>query len=183
VPIITLSSGGYVGAAQITGPQNLVDKTQAAIQVEADFNSQLRVKALIPIDSKNPVNFFPRAGGRRVGDDRHPHLERKLFILSPCGRIFLFPPRNIVAIQARRKNDAQDMIYTLIMILAFPGLVSAQSGAEMTALDKTAAVEKLLYGAEQTGSLVERVGKIERKCMGGRPTIPWWPNWTTSTGT
>ncbi len=57
VPIITLGSGGYVGAAQITGPQDLVDKTQAALQVEADFNSQLRVKALIPIDSKNPVNF------------------------------------------------------------------------------------------------------------------------------
>lgn len=57
VPIITLGSGGYVGAAQITGPQDLVDKTQAAIQVEADFNSQLRVKALIPIDSKNPINF------------------------------------------------------------------------------------------------------------------------------
>jgi uncharacterized membrane protein len=61
------------------------------------------------------------------------------------------------------------LIYTLIMILAFPGLVSAQSGAEMTALDKTAAVEKLLYGAEQTGSLVERVGKIERE-MYGRET-------------
>ncbi len=57
VPIITLGSGGYVGAAQITGPQDLVDKTQAAVQVEADFNSQLRVKALIPIDSKNPLNF------------------------------------------------------------------------------------------------------------------------------
>ncbi len=57
VPIITLGSGGYVGAAQISGPQDQVNKTQAAIQIEADFNSQLRVKALIPIDSKNPVNF------------------------------------------------------------------------------------------------------------------------------
>ncbi len=57
VPIITLGSGGYVGAAQITGPQHLVDATQAALQVEADFNSSFRVKALIPINSKNPVNF------------------------------------------------------------------------------------------------------------------------------
>jgi uncharacterized membrane protein len=61
------------------------------------------------------------------------------------------------------------LICTLIMILAFSGLVSAQNGAEMTALDKTTAVEKLLYGTEQTGSLVERVAKIERD-MYGRET-------------
>lgn len=57
VPILSFGSGGYVGAAQVTGAQNLVDQTQAVIQVEADFNSQFRVKALIPINSKNPVNF------------------------------------------------------------------------------------------------------------------------------
>lgn len=58
VPIITIGSGGYVGAAQITGSQELVDRTQACLQLEGDFNGrQFRVKALIPIDSKNPVNF------------------------------------------------------------------------------------------------------------------------------
>lgn len=58
VPIITFGSGGYVGAAQVIGPQELVDKTEAVIQVEGNFNgNQFRVKALIPIDSKNPVNF------------------------------------------------------------------------------------------------------------------------------
>lgn len=57
VPILTLGTGGYVGAVQVTGPQNLVDATQAVIQVEADFNRQFRIKALIPIDSKNPTNF------------------------------------------------------------------------------------------------------------------------------
>jgi len=58
VPILTFGSGGYVGAVQVTGPQNLVDRVQAVVQIEGNFNgSQFRVKALIPIDSKNPVNF------------------------------------------------------------------------------------------------------------------------------
>ncbi|HMM19599.1 MAG TPA: hypothetical protein PKA10_02595 [Selenomonadales bacterium] len=57
VPVLTFGSGGYVGAVQVTGAQSLVDRTQAVIQIEADFNRQFRIKALIPIDSKNPVNF------------------------------------------------------------------------------------------------------------------------------
>lgn len=58
VPVLTMGSGGYVGAVQITGDQELVDRTQAVLQLEGDFNGrQFRVKALIPIDSKNPVNF------------------------------------------------------------------------------------------------------------------------------
>jgi hypothetical protein len=57
VPIITLGTGGYVGAVQVTGPQHLVDETKAVIQIEADFDRQFRIKALIPIDSKNPTNF------------------------------------------------------------------------------------------------------------------------------
>ena len=58
VPIITLGSGGYVGAAQVLGTQGMVDQVQAVIQVEGNFNGQtFRVKALIPIDSKNPTNF------------------------------------------------------------------------------------------------------------------------------
>ncbi|SDF72663.1 hypothetical protein [Sporolituus thermophilus] len=58
VPIISFGSGGHIGAAQVTGPQELVDKTEAVIQIEGNFNgNQFRVKALIPIDSKNPTNF------------------------------------------------------------------------------------------------------------------------------
>ncbi len=57
VPIITFGTGGYVGAVQVTGPRHLVNKTESVIQIEADFNRQFRVKALIPIDSKNPTNF------------------------------------------------------------------------------------------------------------------------------
>ena len=58
VPIITIGSGGYVGAAQVSGPQELVDECKAALQLEGNFMSNtFRVKALIPIDSKNPTNF------------------------------------------------------------------------------------------------------------------------------
>lgn len=58
VPILSFGSGGYVGAAQVIGTQDVVDRTQAVVQIEGDFNgSQFRVKALVPIDSKNPVNF------------------------------------------------------------------------------------------------------------------------------
>ena len=58
VPILTFGSGGYVGAAQVIGTQDKVDQVQAVIQVEGNFNgNQFRVKALIPIDSKNPNNF------------------------------------------------------------------------------------------------------------------------------
>lgn len=61
VPILTvgvLGNKGYVGAAQVMGPQELVDKVQAVVQVEGNFNGNMfRVKGLIPIDSKVPVNF------------------------------------------------------------------------------------------------------------------------------
>jgi hypothetical protein len=58
------------------------------------------------------------------------------------------------------------IVLTLIVLLVVPTLVSAQSFSEMTVLDRTAAVEKILYGSEQTGSLVERVSKIEKDMYG-----------------
>ncbi len=57
VPILSLGSSGYIGAAQVVGDPDLVDQTQAVIQIEAGFERFFRVKALIPIDSKNPTNF------------------------------------------------------------------------------------------------------------------------------
>ena len=58
VPIITVGGGTYVGAAQVTGDQYLIDQTKAVLQVEAAFGgNQFRVKSLIPIDSDNPINF------------------------------------------------------------------------------------------------------------------------------
>lgn len=58
VPIISLGHGGYVGAAQVTGSQDLVDETEAVLQIEGEFSGHtFRVKALVPIDSKNPTHF------------------------------------------------------------------------------------------------------------------------------
>jgi hypothetical protein len=66
VPILTvgvLGNSGYIGAAQVMGPQNLVDRVQAVVQVESSFNGNMfRVKGLIPIDSKIPVNFTRVSG-------------------------------------------------------------------------------------------------------------------------
>jgi hypothetical protein len=66
VPILTvgvLGNSGYIGAAQVMGPQNLIDKVQAVVQVESSFNGNMfRVKGLIPIDSKIPVNFTRVSG-------------------------------------------------------------------------------------------------------------------------
>lgn len=42
------------------------------------------------------------------------------------------------------------------------------SAKEMTVLDKTAAVEKIIYGTEQTGSLVERTNKLEKDIYGSQ---------------
>jgi len=58
VPILSFGNGGYIGAAQVIGTQDLIDRTEAVVQIEGNFSgNQFRVKALIPIDSKNPVNF------------------------------------------------------------------------------------------------------------------------------
>ncbi len=57
VPILSFGKGGHIGAAQVMGPEDLVAQTQSVIQIEGDFGSNFRVKALVPIDSKNPVNF------------------------------------------------------------------------------------------------------------------------------
>lgn len=58
VPILSFGSGGYIGAAQVIGPQDLINKTEAVIQIEGDFSGgTFRVKALVPTDSKNPTNI------------------------------------------------------------------------------------------------------------------------------
>lgn len=58
VPVIVVGSGTYAGAAQVTGPQELVDETKAVLQLEGNFSGdKFRIKGLIPIDSKNPTNF------------------------------------------------------------------------------------------------------------------------------
>ena len=54
VPIVSIGTSGYIGAAQVTGPTEEVERVQAVAQLEASFNNIARIKGLIPIDSTNP---------------------------------------------------------------------------------------------------------------------------------
>lgn len=55
VPIVSFGRGTYIGAVQVTGPEDLVDEVKAVGQIEGEFNGhQFRVKALIPLNSTNP---------------------------------------------------------------------------------------------------------------------------------
>lgn len=56
VPIVSVGTNGYIGAAQVTGPASEVERVEAVAQLEASLNNVARVKGLVPIDSKNPVN-------------------------------------------------------------------------------------------------------------------------------
>ncbi len=63
VPIISLGNGSYVGAAQVTGPQDKVDKTKAVLQLDKDFDdSRFKIKGLVPINA-NRITDISRVQG------------------------------------------------------------------------------------------------------------------------
>src|SRR5713226_3254251 len=57
VPVLSLGVGqaSYIGAAQVSGPKGALEKVAAVGQLEGDFSGVFRVKALVPIDSENPI--------------------------------------------------------------------------------------------------------------------------------
>ncbi len=58
VPIITIGSGTYVGAVQVSGPANAVKKVEAVAQLEGNFREgAFRIRALVPINTKNPADI------------------------------------------------------------------------------------------------------------------------------
>ena len=58
VPVVTVGSKGYIGAAQVCGPKEQVEKCKAALTVEAQLASgAVRVQYLVPIDTNKPVNL------------------------------------------------------------------------------------------------------------------------------
>lgn len=59
VPILTLGSGGYIGAAQVMGTKANVAKCKAVVQIEGNavFGRNIRAKALVPIGSKTTSNI------------------------------------------------------------------------------------------------------------------------------
>jgi hypothetical protein len=63
VPIVSIGNGTHIGAAQVGGTnKSEVDRTKAVAQLEGDFN-RIRARALIPIDSENPLQQFRRVQG------------------------------------------------------------------------------------------------------------------------
>lgn len=60
VPILSLGDKGYIGGAQVSGPQELVNRTQAVWQVEGSKmigDGVYRAKALVPSNSLNPLKI------------------------------------------------------------------------------------------------------------------------------
>ena len=68
VPIVTTGSATYVGAAQVSGPADAVDRVQAVGALAFEWNNGVwKGTILIPIDSLNPLKGFKRVYG--VGVD------------------------------------------------------------------------------------------------------------------
>ncbi|MGQ9526062.1 MAG: hypothetical protein ACUVTZ_14675 [Armatimonadota bacterium] len=65
VPILSIGQGGYIGAAQVAGPEDAVKKVEAVGQLEAGFNfgARFRAKVLVPIDTNDPRKGFHRVPG------------------------------------------------------------------------------------------------------------------------
>lgn len=59
VPILSLGGGGYIGAVQVIGARENVEKTKAVVQIEANavFGRNLRIKALVPVGSRTTSNI------------------------------------------------------------------------------------------------------------------------------
>jgi hypothetical protein len=55
IGIVSSNPGSYIGADQVQGPASAVNKVQAVAQVEGSFLSVVRIKALLPVDSLNPL--------------------------------------------------------------------------------------------------------------------------------
>lgn len=64
VPIISIGSGAYVGAAQVVGPSSSVQRVAAVGQGELGISNQrIRLKTLIPLSTTNPTRGISRVGG------------------------------------------------------------------------------------------------------------------------
>lgn len=70
VPILTLGSGTYLGAAQIVGPQAAVNHTQAVVSFRGSFAGDAwNASALVPVSSLNVAGSGSIARVYNVGVD------------------------------------------------------------------------------------------------------------------
>ena len=66
VPIISggINSRKAIGAAQVMGPKSQVDKVKAVAQLDQDlFGKEVKIRAMIPIESKDIVKDIRRVEG------------------------------------------------------------------------------------------------------------------------
>ncbi len=66
VPIISggINSRKAIGAAQVMGPRSLVEKVKAVAQLDQDlFGKEVKIRAMIPIESKEIVKDIRRVEG------------------------------------------------------------------------------------------------------------------------
>jgi hypothetical protein len=63
VPILSMGQGNYIGMAQVSGPASQIDKVKAVAQIETNFADQFRLKALVPVESKEIVSNLKRVSG------------------------------------------------------------------------------------------------------------------------
>lgn len=71
VPILSVGEKGYIGGAQVSGPQVEINKVQAVFQYEKNVsNNNYRVKVLVPSGSLNPLALkrVPKAGVTAIID-------------------------------------------------------------------------------------------------------------------
>ena len=57
VPILSVGTGKYIGAVQVVGPTEQVDKVKAVAQLDGTFNGIARANALITIESLSVSNL------------------------------------------------------------------------------------------------------------------------------
>jgi hypothetical protein len=58
VIIVSPIGNKHIGAAQVTGPEEAVNKVKAVVQLETSFMDKMfRVRAMVPIDGEDPSNF------------------------------------------------------------------------------------------------------------------------------
>ena len=64
VPILSIGNGSYLGAVQVNGPQEQLDRVKAVAQLEGKVNviGGIRLRALIPIAARSVSNLHRVSG-------------------------------------------------------------------------------------------------------------------------
>jgi hypothetical protein len=66
VPIVSMGTGTYIGAVQVSGPEKEVEKVKAVAQVEGKFGlagETIRINALVHVDNINVLEGVNRISG------------------------------------------------------------------------------------------------------------------------